>query len=155
MSPTVRGLTGTPIREFVHVWQRSSVPSTFCTCEGNQRTQGERSRREGGKGLGSPTRRALGARPNAEQASHAIDGIVIAGDNLSMMTNETSQNKAQAQETQDTDLLIALAGTLECEETDIRRHDAGGRCDQLTLTWPRRRRASIRSSHWPVHLNVR
>ena len=35
------------------------------------------------------------------------------------MTNETSENEAQAQETQDTDPLLALAGTLEYEVTEI------------------------------------
>ena len=40
------------------------------------------------------------------------------------MKNKTSENEARAQEIQGTDLLLALAGTLECEVTDIaERHD--------------------------------
>ena len=35
------------------------------------------------------------------------------------MTNKTLKNKAQAKETQGVDPLLALAGTLECEVTDI------------------------------------
>lgn len=35
------------------------------------------------------------------------------------MKNKTSENEAQAKETQGTDSLLALAGTLECKVTDI------------------------------------
>ena len=35
------------------------------------------------------------------------------------MTNETTRNEEQAKETQDIDPLLALAGTLKCEVTDV------------------------------------
>ena len=35
------------------------------------------------------------------------------------MTNKTTKNEEQAKETQDTDPLLALAGTLKCEMTAI------------------------------------
>ena len=71
------GLTGTPIRGSGRVWLRNSTHIYVLHLRGNQRTQGERSRREGGKVFGQGSRAPVAITILVKNPNAAHDGCRI------------------------------------------------------------------------------